>query len=189
MRLIIVLLVSFLTACSGLPSIKPYKMDIQQGNAVTSKMLLQLKPGMTQSQVRFILGTPLIQDSFHANRWDYFYQMREQGKLIEQRRIILEFANDALIHVRGDVIPVSAQEAATPVAEEKPAVQPEEKESWVDHLKFWEDDVKPKTIYLEKPLDGTTESKAKVPAELTQSGSDSRPGHSSSCRCRNAGHR
>jgi outer membrane protein assembly factor BamE len=107
MRHIVILLALFCASCSSaLPSLKPYQMDIQQGNVVTSKMMLQLRPGMTKSQVRFIMGTPLIQDSFHSNRWDYFYQMRHEGKVIEQRRVILEFENDALVRVRGDVIPV-----------------------------------------------------------------------------------
>ena len=55
---------------SGERTIKPYKMDIQQGNVVTSEMLLKLRPGMSKSQVQFIMGTPLLVDSFHTNRWD-----------------------------------------------------------------------------------------------------------------------
>src|SRR3546814_13262709 len=96
MRYITIILIALLCAAcsSALPSLKPYRMDIQQGNVVTSKMMLQLRPGMTKSQVRFIMGTPLIQDSFHANRWDYFYQMRKGGTIIEQRRVILEFENE-----------------------------------------------------------------------------------------------
>jgi len=54
-------------------------MDIQQGNEIDAEMLLKLKPGMTKNQVRFVLGTPLIQDSFHNNRWDYLYAMRKDG--------------------------------------------------------------------------------------------------------------
>lgn len=120
-------------------------MDIQQGNVVTSKMMLQLRPGMTQSQVRFIMGTPLIQDSFHKDRWDYFYQMRKGGKLIEQRRVILEFDQDALVRVRGDVVPAgSGQDVAepSPASESGKAVakQPGEKKGLKDKLKFWKDD-------------------------------------------------
>src|SRR5690606_10855232 len=122
MRYITIILIALLCAAcsSALPSLKPYRMDIQQGNVVTSKMMLQLRPGMTKSQVRFIMGTPLIRDSFHAVRWDYFYQMRKGGKIIEQRRVILEFENDALKQVRGDVIPAGTGEVAadpSPVTE------------------------------------------------------------------------
>ncbi|MES2182255.1 MAG: outer membrane protein assembly factor BamE, partial [Pseudomonadota bacterium] len=77
MRYSFILLAILCTACgTALPTVKPYKLDVQQGNVVTSKMLLQLRPGMTKSQVRFIMGTPLIQDSFHDKRWDYVYQLR-----------------------------------------------------------------------------------------------------------------
>ena len=95
-----------LSACgSSVPVIKPFKMDIQQGNVVTSKMLLQLRPGMTKSQVKFVMGSPLIIDSFHLNRWDYFYQLRQAGKVVEQRRVILDFEKELLSRVRGDVVP------------------------------------------------------------------------------------
>ncbi len=100
------LLTITLVGCgSGERTIKPYKMDIQQGNVVTSEMLLKLRPGMTKSQVQFIMGTPLLVDSFHTNRWDYFYQLSKQGKIVNQRRVILDFDGDALARVRGDVVP------------------------------------------------------------------------------------
>ena len=152
-----ILLALFCVACgsysANVPTIKPYKMDIQQGNVVTSKMMLQLRPGMTKSQVRFIMGTPLLVDSFHADRWDYFYQMRKDGKIIEQRRVILVFEGDALAHVRGDVIPAGtdpssapATSAAKPQGEQsRPVVKPAPKakeKGLLDKLKFWGDDEK-----------------------------------------------
>ena len=144
MRNLIILLAVLCASCgTALPTIKPYKLDVQQGNVVTSKMLLQLRPGMTKSQVRFIMGTPLIQDSFHGNRWDYVYQMRESGKIIEQRRVILDFENELLKTVRGDVI-ASANDKAS--ADENigtrvinPSAKPEEK-SLMNKLKFWQKD-------------------------------------------------
>jgi outer membrane protein assembly factor BamE len=147
LRYLVVLLALLCSACgTALPSIKPYKLDVQQGNVVTSKMLLQLRPGMTKSQVRFIMGTPLIQDSFHGNRWDYVYQMREAGKITEQRRVILDFEKDLLKTVRGDVIPSGSNKSegadanpntGTRVVE--PYKKPEEK-SLINKLKFWEKD-------------------------------------------------
>ncbi len=137
-----------LTGCgSSVPMIKPFKMDIQQGNVVTSKMLLQLRPGMTKSQVRFIMGTPLIVDSFHNNRWDYFYQLRQAGKVVEQRRVILEFEKDLLARVRGDVVPQGAAGAAAGAeagAVTLPkSIEPKPKEKGLmDKLKFWEKDEK-----------------------------------------------
>ena len=141
MRHIIILLALLCASCNAsLPSIKPYKMDIQQGNVVTSKMMLQLKPGMTKSQVRFIMGTPLIQDGFHPDRWDYFYQMRKGGKIIEQRRVIMEFEEDKLKRVRGDVIPAGSDPS---VPESQPAASDSKKsedKGLLDSLMFWKDD-------------------------------------------------
>ncbi|MBC7755859.1 MAG: outer membrane protein assembly factor BamE [Bdellovibrio sp.] len=155
---------TLLAGCgSNGPALKPFKMDIQQGNVVTSKMLLQLKPGMTKSQVRFIMGTPLIVDSFHKDRWDYFYQMRQAGKIVEQRRVILDFEKELLSKVRGDVVPQGTIGAAKDAdasdlnALNAPiTVEPKPKEvSVLDRLKFWKKD--------EKLL-----AKAEVKSELKQ---------------------
>lgn len=143
-----------LSACGAkLPSITPYKMEISQGNLVTSKMLLQLRPGMTKSQVRYIMGTPLVVDGFRENRWDYFYELRKQGKLVNQRRVILDFDKDVLTAVRGDPVPEDNTSATltTPksVTPPKPVV---EKSIW-DKLAFWRGDAN---------TDQTTDAKAKV---------------------------
>jgi len=128
--------------------LKPYKLDIQQGNLVTSKMLLQLKPGMTKSQVRYIMGTPLIVDSFHKDRWDYFYQMRQGGKVIEQRRVILDFEKEALARVRGDVVPQGTAgavsgEVTTGAKTTAEILKEKEEPGLLDKLQFWKDDKKP----------------------------------------------
>jgi outer membrane protein assembly factor BamE len=141
-KALILLSALFAAGCANysnnLPSIKPYKMDIQQGNVVTAKMMMQLRPGMTKAQVRYIMGTPLITDSFHANRWDYFYRMVKGGKIIEQRHIILEFENDQLKRVRGDVIPADSGEQGA-VELSKPA-EPKKEKGLLDSLKFWKSD-------------------------------------------------
>ena len=138
---------TLLAGCgASVPTIKPFKMDIQQGNVVTSKMLLQLKPGMTKSQVRFIMGTPLVVDSFHKDRWDYFYQMRQAGKIVEQRRVILDFEKELLTKVRGDVVPqgtAGADTGESNVVSAPITVEPRPKESsMLDKLKFWKKDEK-----------------------------------------------
>lgn len=151
MRKAILLPAIFLTACSNypasLPSFKPYQMDIQQGNVVTSKMMLQLRPGMTKAQVRFVMGTPLIADSFHANRWDYLYRMQKSGKVIEQRRVILDFEDDKLKGVRGDVVPAGSGPSDKPASKEPFTLKPangaapkKEEKGMLDKLKFWKDD-------------------------------------------------
>ncbi|MDA9093961.1 outer membrane protein assembly factor BamE [Methylophilaceae bacterium] len=81
-----------------------YRQDISQGNEITPEMLLEIKPDMNKSQVRFVLGTPLIQDSFHKNRWDYIYVVRQMGKFIESRHLILTFKKDKLVNLTGDLI-------------------------------------------------------------------------------------
>lgn len=88
----------FLTACSFLPHIL-YKIDVQQGNVVNEEMVEKLKPGMTKSQVLFIMGSPLIVDTFRDNRWDYVYVMRERGDLIEHKRLTIFFSGDKLINI------------------------------------------------------------------------------------------
>ena len=77
-----------LTLCSTLllvACLQPYRMEIQQGNLFDQSTLDQVKVGMTKKQVRFLLGTPLVNDPFHANRWDYFYSLYSHDKKISER--------------------------------------------------------------------------------------------------------
>ncbi len=164
MRIFLLVLSLLVTACSpSLPSIKPYKMPIQQGNLVSSKMMMQLKPGMTKTQVRFVMGTPLINDSFHKDQWDYFYQMEKDGAIIEKRRVILMFEKDLLAKVKGDVIPANAnknedRQDIAPIKSSEPNQNPAQKEkSMLDRLKFWEDN--------DKPIDKVIPAKKDVPVE------------------------
>ena len=90
-----------------------YRMDIQQGNVVEQDMINKLKPGMNKNQVKFIMGTPLITDPFHSNRWDYVYSMEPGGNEREQRRITLYFEDEKLAFVDGDV-----QIRTTPLTED-----------------------------------------------------------------------
>ena len=93
------------------PGVTPYRMVIQQGNFISQEMVDQLKPGMTREQVRFILGTPLVADIFHAERWDYvFFREMPNGKK-EQRNLSVIFEKDKLARVVGDLLPA---EGATP---------------------------------------------------------------------------
>jgi len=87
-----------------LPSLTPYRVDIQQGNQVTQEMVEKLKPGMTRAQVRFVLGTPLVVDPFRNDRWDYVYLYNKAGEITEQRRISVIFEDDKLKRVDGDVV-------------------------------------------------------------------------------------
>jgi outer membrane protein assembly factor BamE len=80
-----------------------YKLEIQQGNVVTQEMIDKLKPGMTRSQVRYVLGTPLVTDPFHPERWDYYYYLRHsKDKTGESRHVTVIFKNDVLAEIKGD---------------------------------------------------------------------------------------
>ena len=97
------------TGCSLVPYIL-YKIDVQQGNVVTQDMIEKLKPGMTKSQVRFVLGTPLIVDAFRDNRWDYPYMDQEKGELVAQKRLTIFFENERLNHFENYLLPLDGTE-------------------------------------------------------------------------------
>lgn len=100
MRIRLVLLILCLSLVSGCSI---YKIDVQQGNVVTQKMLDKLKPGMDKGQVRFVLGSPLITDAFTKNRWDYYYSYRKGARDRDQReRITVIFDNEGrLLRLEG----------------------------------------------------------------------------------------
>jgi outer membrane protein assembly factor BamE len=108
---IAVLLAAGCARMPNVPGLTPYRIDIQQGNYVTQDMVDKLKPGMTKSQVRFALGTPLVTDMFHSDRWDYIYVLQKKGVVTEQRRIVVVFSDDKLLRIDGDV---KAGASATP---------------------------------------------------------------------------
>lgn len=96
-----------LGACSNVPRIvTEYRIDVQQGNVLTQEMVSQLRPGLTRDQVRFVLGTPLLVDMFHADRWDYVYSLQKgRSNEIERRRFTVFFdADGKLYRVAGDVV-------------------------------------------------------------------------------------
>lgn len=93
----------------------PYRIDVRQGNFVSQEMVARLKPGLTRDQVRFILGTPLVADVFHADRWDYVYRFQPGRGEVEKRHLIVYFEGDKLVRLGGDV--VSGQTAPGSVEE------------------------------------------------------------------------
>lgn len=121
-------LLALLAGCKSVeipkvPGVTPYRMVIQQGNFISPEMVAQLKPGMTREQVRFVLGTPLVTDVFHADRWDYvFYRELPNGKR-EQRNLSVVFEDGKLARVIGDLLPAPGTEPK-PAAEAKPAADP-----------------------------------------------------------------
>jgi outer membrane protein assembly factor BamE len=100
----------------------PYKVEVQQGTVVTPENVGKLKPGMTRSQVSFVMGTPLLTDAFHADRWDYVYYLRKRERVVEQRKVALFFDGDTLKDIRTDM-PLT-KEAAPAAAPANPAANP-----------------------------------------------------------------
>ena len=82
-----------------------YRPTIQQGNVVKQEQVNELRPGMSKRQVKFLLGTPMLNDVFHANRWDYVYTIGVGSTPQETRRLSVFFENDRLVRVTGDMRP------------------------------------------------------------------------------------
>ena len=120
--LLISLAIAFISACGfvGFPGV--YKINIEQGNIVTQEMVDQLKPGMNRRQVKFIMGTPLIEDTFNRNRWDYVFELRNGSKVLSESKLTVEFEDDALTKVFGDLVPKDW--GVTSTTPDKPANAP-----------------------------------------------------------------
>ncbi len=89
-----------------------YKLDVNQGNYITSDQVDKLKVGQTRQQVRLVLGTPLLTDPFHATRWDYPYLFTRQARLLEHRQLTLYFVDEKLARWEGDEMPPPPAEVA-----------------------------------------------------------------------------
>ncbi len=95
-------LLTTLAACGsnfGFPGV--YRINVEQGNVVTEEMVEQLRPGLNRRQVRYIMGTPLIEDSFNDNRWDYRYLLRNGNESLSETQLTLWFEGDELARVEG----------------------------------------------------------------------------------------
>ena len=122
--LLLALAITCISACSAIGFPGVYRIDVEQGNIVTRDMADQLQPGMSKRQVRFILGTPLIEDSFNRDRWDYAYRLSNGLDILAQERLTVVFDGDALAEVQGDYIPVAFGGAPRP--EMEPAAEEED---------------------------------------------------------------
>lgn len=118
-RLCALAVVAALTGCSTvssvLPSVRgadsflglmtPYRMDIVQGNVVTKEQAALVKPGMSRAQVRDILGSPMLADPFHADRWDYPFTIRRTGTAPQRRSVVAYFNADRLERLEASDLP------------------------------------------------------------------------------------
>lgn len=107
----------------------PYRIDIQQGNFVSSEMVAQLKEGMqrneaiTPEQVRFVLGTPLLTDIFHADRWDYVFRLKKGSGEVFASRVTVHFKDNRLVDIESDALPTE-QEYLALIAGSAPGTSP-----------------------------------------------------------------
>lgn len=110
-----------LTACGSFDGasnrlasvITPYQIDIVQGNFVSSEQVALLKTGMGRQAVRDLLGTPLLQSVFHADRWDYVFTFKRKGEEPQLRKVTVYFKNDVLDHFDADALPTEADFVAS----------------------------------------------------------------------------
>jgi outer membrane protein assembly factor BamE len=89
--------------------ISPHRIDIQQGNVVTQEQLARVKPGMNRLQVRDALGSPLLTDAFHPDRWDYIFTLRQSGKPLQRRNVVLVFNGDVLKSIEAPELPTELE--------------------------------------------------------------------------------
>ena len=86
-----------------------HRIDVQQGNVVTQEMIAQLVPGMDKKKVNFVMGSPIILDTFHSNRWDYLYVNQPGHGQAERRRVTLYFTADKLARIEGNIKPAAGK--------------------------------------------------------------------------------
>lgn len=93
--------------------VKPYKVDVVQGNFVSREQVQALQPGMSRQQVREILGTPLVTSLFHSDRWEYVFTLKRPGEDIQTRKLTVFFKGDVLERSEGDEMPSETEFVAT----------------------------------------------------------------------------
>ncbi len=112
MRLLaIAALCAFLPGCNLV-----YKIDVQQGNYVTEDLVAKLKPGMSRTEVKQLLGTPLLSDVFHSSRWDYYFSNVKGGKAQDRKRLSIFFAEDKVASFSGNAQPPAPPPVGQPPA-------------------------------------------------------------------------
>ncbi|MDW3095117.1 MAG: outer membrane protein assembly factor BamE [Gammaproteobacteria bacterium] len=109
LKFILIILLITLTGCSG-RLFTVHKIDVQQGNAVDPEKVEQLQIGMSEEQVKFLMGTALINDSFHPDRWDYVYYLIPDYGDTERRHVAVYFENGKVINIEKSDIPLPQQE-------------------------------------------------------------------------------
>lgn len=115
---LVLTLAACFAACSTLKFPWAYKVTVVQGNYIEHEMVDQLKVGMTKRQVRYVMGSPLVEDTFNPDRWDYYYSVKRGDKILKEQHFTVYFENDQLTRWEGTYEP-----------EKKSQVKPSEKEA------------------------------------------------------------
>lgn len=107
--------VAALAGCSSFESLNlvnvfaPYRVEVVQGNVVTQEQAARVVPGMTRTQVRDLLGSPLLTDLFHADRWDYVFTLYRQGQPLQRRAVAVFFEGDILKRIDAADLPSESE--------------------------------------------------------------------------------
>lgn len=104
-----------MSGCSSFRFPGVHRINIQQGNVITQQMIDRLKPGMTRSQVRFVLGNPVIDDSLDSERWDYVYTIQIAGGEVVRKVLSVYFIEGRLSHFEGDFVPTEEYKALSAI--------------------------------------------------------------------------
>jgi len=121
LKSLLLALSSSLVACSSFDGasnrlasiVTPYQIDVVQGNVITREQVDLLRPGLPRQSVRDLLGTPLLQSVFHADRWDYVFSFRRKGEEPQLRKLAVFFKNDVLERFDSDPMPTEAEFVAS----------------------------------------------------------------------------
>jgi len=120
LRLLLACIALAVVGCASLQSsdnvlgfVTPYRIEIVQGNVLTREQVARVQPGMTRAQVREALGSPLLTDLFHADRWDYVFTIRRQGAEPQQRSVVARFEGDVLKSLDAADLPSEREFVAT----------------------------------------------------------------------------
>jgi outer membrane protein assembly factor BamE len=89
--------------------VSPYRVVVQQGNVITQEQLARVKPGMNRLQVRDIMGSPLLTDAFHVDRWDYVFTLSQPGRPLQRRNVVLSFDGDVLKNIEASELPTERE--------------------------------------------------------------------------------
>lgn len=109
----VVAMILLIMGCSTFRFPGVHRITVQQGNVISQTMIDKLRPGMTKSQIRFILGNAVVDDSLDRDQWDYVYTIQVAGGEVLRRILILHFREERLSYFEGDFLPSENAELTT----------------------------------------------------------------------------